>query len=1358
MRKLNIYKVLMAVVLSVCAVLLVFYERDEIHSNAVENVSEDSVHTEVYFADADAAVATDTDALADIAEVGGADSIKSGDIVYYGDEAYTRYYTVCKNGIAYRAYCGDHKKNAVRSTNNVSFAEDDGRMIRLAFAYGPDSKNAWRGFAGMGENDRQLIMSLTLNYLRHGQYFSVISSYLEFLKSADNSVISLKSAETELGFVVEGGGDRITHDVTLDEYRKYTIPGTSSERKRTRIIKLEGNAGNSIELQVPHNSWMHVKKNGDKEYKIYRSGKVSIGCGDRLFFTADKAYTGSCGKLYAEGKSGLTVYTADSHDTDLDQQLLFADMADGSSVTVSLEWEDANDSGYMWLTKNKKYNVLNGKVENTTSYHAGRYGTENYSYAGITYDVIDQKGNVVYRFVLSYDGMCYVGKSTGRQLVIKNRAEKERCAGKIAVDYAKLPFGKYNVIENKYLWKVDSVSGKLISTDDPVSESGYQHDPTVQKVTITDNNTEKSMAKAYHLASCDDEITGKFRLKKKDADTSEPVKGAVYYVVRKPSGDLTSDRVVAKLKTDLDGTGIVYESDYGTIGAEVLEYLPLGVYEIYEKKSPAGYEKNENVAVLRITASGSTLSVDGSIVRNTNGYEICWNTTDRRTGGSLEFSIYKQDAETGLDVQGDASLKGAEFTVCYYDGRYDSAEQLPEKADKKWILETDRNGICMLQEKYLAQGRESDSLDTDDDGNVLLQTGTVTVQETTPPEGYTLDDSVIRNGDTGEKLSDVKDGMCITQLINDDQKMHMEFGNELIVGNHVIRGDFQFCKKDAATGKTMSGVKFLIENQDRSESAVIYTDENGFFSSSSSHIKHSTNTNSGEPGSGIWFGGESVDDDKGALPYGKYYLSELRCDANSGKYKSAETVVFTIDSDGVVVDIGDILNERFPEINSKARYKNTGGKTVPESEKETDLIDTVMMRGLEKGHNYTLHGEVVERESEKVLQQEGAVNEVNFTADDINMDVDVPFRIDVSELGGKDLVCYEVLTDAAYDGEIIAEHRDINAEGQTVHVGEKNLEISKKSVTGTDELCGAELVLTDSSGGEIDRWITDRVPHVIKNIKPGEYILKEVSAPEGYLISEEIRFTVDDTAGTQHIQMTDEIARIRLKKVDDVSGRPLAGVQFDLYCSESGEKVDSKTTDDNGYLEFEYVSPGDYYLVEAKIPDRYMPVDIDKDGRIMVTVGKDQTENLPVMTIENHYGSVYVFKTDKEKNTALGDAVFGLFDAETDELIMKVTSSADGYAEFGQVPSGKYYIKEIKAPSGYEKSDAVIRIDTGKTIYDKENPVRVVNERIKTTTKKKSPGTGDAAPLAITLGFLFTTILLSVILVIYRKKYSEKGN
>lgn len=267
--------------------------------------------------------------------------------------------------------------------------------------------------------------------------------------------------------------------------------------------------------------------------------------------------------------------------------------------------------------------------------------------------------------------------------------------------------------------------------------------------------------------------------------------------------------------------------------------------------------------------------------------------------------------------------------------------------------------------------------------------------------------------------------------------------------------------------------------------------------------------------------------------------------------------------------------------------------------------------------------------------------------------------------------------------------------------------------------------------------------------------MNELSAPAGYLLSEEMRFTVDDTAGIQKIQMIDEIARIRLKKVDDVRGIPLAGVRFDLYCSESGEKVGSKTTDDNGYLEFEYVVPGDYYLVEKNIPDRYMPVDLDKNGRINITVERDQYENPPVKTVENHYGSVYVYKTDKNKDTALGDAVFGLFDMKTDRLIMKATSSADGYAEFRQVPSGQYYIKEENAPPGYEKCDSVIKIDTGKTIYDKKNPVTVVNERINTTTKKKSPSTGDGALLVITLVFFIVTILLAAILVIHRKKYSE---
>ncbi|MDD6404621.1 MAG: LPXTG cell wall anchor domain-containing protein, partial [Clostridiales bacterium] len=120
---------------------------------------------------------------------------------------------------------------------------------------------------------------------------------------------------------------------------------------------------------------------------------------------------------------------------------------------------------------------------------------------------------------------------------------------------------------------------------------------------------------------------------------------------------------------------------------------------------------------------------------------------------------------------------------------------------------------------------------------------------------------------------------------------------------------FSFVKKAAGTGKPIGGVKFLLESEDGSQSVSIYTDDNGCYSSSSDNILHSHNTNRGEPGDGIWFGEAEVDDKLGALPYGTYRLSELECEANAGKYKLIEPVIFEIKEDSGTVDLGIIYNE-----------------------------------------------------------------------------------------------------------------------------------------------------------------------------------------------------------------------------------------------------------------------------------------------------------------------------------------------------------------------------------------------------------------------------------------------------------------
>ena len=143
---------------------------------------------------------------------------------------------------------------------------------------------------------------------------------------------------------------------------------------------------------------------------------------------------------------------------------------------------------------------------------------------------------------------------------------------------------------------------------------------------------------------------------------------------------------------------------------------------------------------------------------------------------------------------------------------------------------------------------------------------------------------------------------------------------------------------------------------------------------------------------------------------------------------------------------------------------------------------------------------------------------------------------------------------------------------------------------------------------------------------------------------------------------------------------------------------------------------------------------------------------------------------------ALCGAEFGLYEKLSDKLVMKAVSGDDGYAEFKQIPAGKYYIKELKAPEGYEHRGEATEIDTGEKIYNKENPVIFVNEKENTTTEttdttettkttedkttemtreNKSPETGDGAPLVLTVVFIVMAVLLSAGLLIYRKKFPE---
>ena len=84
------------------------------------------------------------------------------------------------------------------------------------------------------------------------------------------------------------------------------------------------------------------------------------------------------------------------------------------------------------------------------------------------------------------------------------------------------------------------------------------------------------------------------------------------------------------------------------------------------------------------------------------------------------------------------------------------------------------------------------------------------------------------------------------------------------------------------------------------------------------------------------------------------------------------------------------------------------------------------------------------------------------------------------------------------------------------------VEISKTDITTGKELPGAELTILDENGKEVEKWTSTDKPHYIEKLPVGKYTLREVSAPDGYLVAEDVSFEVTDDAKIHKVEMKDE--------------------------------------------------------------------------------------------------------------------------------------------------------------------------------------------------------------------------------------------
>ena len=150
------------------------------------------------------------------------------------------------------------------------------------------------------------------------------------------------------------------------------------------------------------------------------------------------------------------------------------------------------------------------------------------------------------------------------------------------------------------------------------------------------------------------------------------------------------------------------------------------------------------------------------------------------------------------------------------------------------------------------------------------------------------------------------------------------------------------------------------------------------------------------------------------------------------------------------------------------------------------------------------------------------------------------------------------------------------------------LEISKEDITTSKELPGAQLVIKDSEGNEIEKWTSSDKPHYIEMLPIGTYTLTETAPPALYMKAEDVQFEVKDTAEIQKVVMLDKPTTIVIHKkdiVDGEKGEELPGAKLEVRDS-TGKVIDSWTSGTTPH-EIAYLTPGAYTLTEVTAPSGY---------------------------------------------------------------------------------------------------------------------------------------------------------------------------
>ncbi|MFQ7536319.1 MAG: SpaA isopeptide-forming pilin-related protein [Clostridium sp.] len=271
--------------------------------------------------------------------------------------------------------------------------------------------------------------------------------------------------------------------------------------------------------------------------------------------------------------------------------------------------------------------------------------------------------------------------------------------------------------------------------------------------------------------------------------------------------------------------------------------------------------------------------------------------------------------------------------------------------------------------------------------------------------------------------------------------------------------------------------------------------------------------------------------------------------------------------------------------------------------------------------------------------------------------------------------------------------------------------VSKKAITGDNELPGNYMSIRNMAGAVIEEWISAEDPHIItaKLVAGETYLLCEERPLEGYAYASAVKFTVSLDGTIDRIEMKNEMTKVRIIKMNS-SGNHLKGAVLQVLDAQKNIVIpDFESTGDAMEITGQLTAGRLYYLHEVQAPAGYLlsadvPFTVPKGAEVVevrMTDPKKPTSGPDV-------NQMYLRKVDALTGKGIGGVEFSVYQPNGNLYSVYVTGY-DGYAKFDVPRDGTYTYRETQAAPGYIVTDEVYSFTIKDGRITNQSTVSVVN-------------------------------------------------